>query len=95
MAEKKTYSKVPTPFGMTTALDITFTVVKEDWNVYDLADGTQLKVRFNVAKISRLIDPKTGKTFIQPNGELAYNINGNPTIVITTPKEVLEKLEKE
>lgn len=94
IAEKKTYSKVPTPFGMMTAVDIPFKAVKEEWNIYDLEDGTQIKVRFNVAKISRILDP-TGKTLIQPNGEISYNINGNPTVVVSTPKDVLEKLEKE
>ena len=39
--------------GMMTALDIPFKAVKEDWNIYELEDGTEIKVRFNVAKISK------------------------------------------
>ena len=79
--------------GMMTALDIPFKAVKEDWNIYELEDGTEIKVRFNVAKISRVLGPD-GKSFIQPNGDIAYNINGNPTMVVNTPKEVLEKIEQ-
>jgi hypothetical protein len=95
LPEKQTYSLVPTPFGMMQAVDVQFKTVKEEWNIYELEDGSQLRIRFNVAKVSRILDPKTGKTFIQPTGEPAYNINGNPTIATTTPKEVLEKLQKE
>jgi hypothetical protein len=94
ISERKTYSKIPTPIGIIDALDLKFKVINEDWNVYDLEDGTQLRVRINVSKISRGIDPKTGEVFIGPTGEPFYNVVANTTMVANVPKETLEKLTK-
>jgi hypothetical protein len=94
ISERKTYSKIPTPIGIIDALDLKFKVINEDWNVYDLEDGTQLRVRINVSKISRGIDPNTGDVFISPNGEPFYNVVANTTMAANVPKEVLEKLTK-
>ena len=93
-SERKTYSKIPTPMGFIDALDLNFKVIKEDWNVYELEDGTELRVRINVSKISRGIDPKTGEAFIQPTGEPFYNIVANTSMAVNVPKETLEKLTK-
>lgn len=91
MSGKRTYSKIPTPIGVIDALDMNFKVIKEDWNIYDLEDGRQIRARLNVAKISMGIDPKTEKTIIQPNGEPLIRVGGNITIAINTTKELLEK----
>jgi len=54
----------------TTQID--FIAIEEPWNIYDLSDGNELKVRLIVSAIRKA-------EFINPFGEPAYNIQHSLT----------------
>jgi hypothetical protein len=93
MSSRKTVSLIESPIGEIEAEDLEYSTVKEDWNVYDLQDGSRIKVKLSVAKISRGIDPKTGKAYFLPNGEPLYNVRWNVNISAEVPRNILKKLK--
>ncbi len=71
--------------------DIGFEVENEPWVIYKLDDGTVLKIKVVVGKISRGIDPKTGGILRNPEtGEPFYSVLHNILIMA----EVSESLMK-
>lgn len=83
-------SVVPSPIGKIRATDLQYKTIREDWNIYELEDGTTLRVKIVAVKISRGIDPKTGETLYTPAGEPYYNIRYRTVIVADVPKELLK-----
>ena len=82
-------SRIPYQQGTIEAEDLEFKTIREDWNLYELEDGTLMKVKMVVNKISRGIDPQTGGMLRVPlSGEPYYNVRYNVTVVA----EVSEKL---
>ena len=71
---------------------VKFKVLKEDWNEYELENGTLIRVILNVNHISMPIDPETGEFIKNPEtGEPIYNLNWNVRIVTLYPKKILEE----
>jgi hypothetical protein len=94
MSEKKqTISIVASPKGQVEAEDLDFKPTKEEWNAYELEDGTRLRVRAVVGKVSRGIDPETKKTYILANGEPLYSIKYKLEITADVPRKTLQKLK--
>jgi hypothetical protein len=85
-----TESIIPSPVGNVHAKDMKFEVVKEDWNVYKLEDGTTLRVKIVAVKIVRAIDPKTQEILYTPENEPYYHIKYQALIVADVPKNLLK-----
>ena len=64
---------------------------EEHWNVYELEDGTIIKVKLCVNHISMPIDPTTNKPMRKPNGEPIFNVNWTIHIVPLYPREKINK----
>lgn len=68
----------------TDAVEVDFKVVKEDWNEYDLADGTRIKLKAVASNIVRLLNE--------------YDNEGNPIYLIKSSNvvglSVPDKLKK-
>ena len=62
--------------------DLDFRILREDWNVYELSDGTTLKVRFVLLKIIRT------KAF-NPDGEPVYGFASQNFLAPRSPKEIM------
>ena len=68
--------KIQTPDGrLVDAVEVDFTSKSEPWTIYDLADGTTLRVRLVITKVLRVED------FNPQTGEPAYNIQASQPIV--------------
>ncbi len=92
VTSKKTVSYVPSPGGPIKGLDLEFKTVKEDWNVYELEDGTIIKAKIVVSKIQRGIDPETGEIYYIPGrGEPLYNIRNTLIVSSEIPEELLKE----
>ncbi len=89
MSERRV-SIIPSPKGNIKAIDLPFKIVKEDWNVYELEDGTVLRAKLVAVKISRGIDPQTGDTFYTDSGEPLYNIRHQLLITAEVPEKLLK-----
>ena len=85
-----TESIIPSPIGNVRAKDLKFEIVKEDWNIYKLEDGTTLRIKIAAGKISRGIDPKTEQILYTPEGEPYYNIKYQTVIIADVPKNLLK-----
>lgn len=59
-----------------------FEVVKEDWNVYKLEDGTTLRVKLVLGQVFKLVGEKT------PEGEPVYQARSQNFVVAEVPQEL-------
>ena len=82
---------VPSPKGPIKAKDLKFKTIEEAWNVYKLEDGTVLRARLVVTKISRGIDPETEDIYYLDSGEPLYNIRHSTVVGSDVPPDLLKK----
>jgi len=73
---------------------VNFKTLKEDWNEYELEDGTIVKIKIVVQSIAYVIDPESGEILRNPMGEPVINVRHGVVITATFPKEVLQKGDK-
>ncbi len=70
------------------SLDLDFTEIEEHWNVYQLSDGTKLKVKLVIRGVKRLNQ-------FEPDGTPVYLINSmNVVRAIDIPTEIKAKPKK-
>jgi len=89
--EKRITYPIPSPTGVISGEDLDFKALKEDANVYELEDGTILRVRIVAGKISRGIDPATNSIYYLPDGEPLYNVRYNVVITAEVPQSLRKK----
>ena len=93
--KRRTVSIIDSPMGKVEAEDLSFKIVKEEPNVYDLEDGTRLKIRLILNKASRGIDPRTNKALFLPSGEPLYNALWGVNVYVEVPRETTKRLKGE
>jgi hypothetical protein len=70
------------------SVDLDFTEIEEHWNVYQLSDGTKLKVKLVIRGVKRLNQ-------FEPDGTPVYLINSmNVVRAIDIPAEIKAKPKK-
>lgn len=75
--------KITLPDGrQVRALEADFEVVKEEWNIYTLANGMRLRAISNVAKILLLVDDQ-GNLLPDEHGDPQAMINGDTRFILT------------
>jgi len=57
------------------ALSLDFDIKEEQWNIYELEDGTRIKIRATVSRFERSLDPLTEKPMYNDNGEPLYGLS--------------------
>ncbi|HUG14256.1 MAG TPA: hypothetical protein VMM78_04485 [Thermomicrobiales bacterium] len=62
------------------AVEVSFSIVREDWNEYELADGGHVRLKTTTQRILRVLDD-AGKPARTPDGE--------PFIVVQTSNQVV------
>ncbi|MGD0805527.1 MAG: hypothetical protein ABSA11_15815 [Candidatus Bathyarchaeia archaeon] len=76
------------PEALDESIDLDFTEIEEHWNLYQLSDGTKLKVKLIVRGVKRLNQ-------FEPDGTPIYLINSmNVVRAIDIPVEVKAKPKK-
>jgi len=60
--------------------EMDFKIVKEDWNEYQLVDGTTLKTKSILMKVYWVLDP---------SGKRMYTPAGDPSIIINSVNQVV------
>lgn len=66
-----------------TGKEMGFEPLAEQWNKYQLEDGTIIKARLNVLKIIRVVDEKGDPVFSEQNNEPVYAINHRIDVVVS------------
>ena len=84
-------SRVPSPWGEILAEDLEYKPTREDWNIYEVVDGTSLRVKLVMQKISRglMDDEKTIR--YTPDGVPVYSIRYTISVVPDVPEQLLKK----
>ena len=67
------------------AEEVEFESERENWNVYALHDGTQLKIKAVLAEVLRV------EGMYAPNGDPLYIVNASPVIVSAAPESLKRK----
>jgi len=70
----RSLSRVPGPKGMSLAEDLNYKTIKEDWNEYELEDGSVLRVKTVVTKISKMLEDDKKSLRYTSEGEPVYNV---------------------
>jgi hypothetical protein len=63
-------------------IELDFTVVREEWNEYDLADGGRVRVKTSVQRILRILDAE---------GKPARTAEDEPFIVVQSVNQVVSR----
>lgn len=91
MPERK-LTKIKGPEGQDLmAEDLDYKALKEPWSEYELADGTIIKLRLVVQKISRALTPDGKKTHYKEDGEPLYSIKFQNVASAAVPERLLKK----
>ena len=81
--------KIRTPDGrVVTGRKLNFRVVREEWNEYELEDGTKLYVKLVLADVVR-------RNELNPFGEPVYQISSQNVVRVEVSKRALEEVERE
>lgn len=77
MARRTTYRPHPDPEKAkmgekVMAVFLDFKVIQEGWNVYELEDGTRVRVRVHATQFDRALDSETGETLCNREGKPQY-----------------------
>ncbi|MBI2858663.1 MAG: hypothetical protein HYX90_06265 [Chloroflexi bacterium] len=67
------------------ALEVRFKGIREDWNEYDLEDGTTLRMKAVVAEIIRVVDQ-----YDQENNPV-YMVKSTNMLVVKAPDNLKKK----
>jgi hypothetical protein len=87
----KKISRLPGPEGEILVEDLEYETIKEDWNIYKLADGTTLRVKMIMKRISRglMDDQKTIR--YAPDGLPMYSVRWGIVMDPDVPEELKKK----
>lgn len=69
----------------TEGVELEFKALKEDWNKYEVSDGSVIQLKDVVMKIIRLKDK------YDPEGSPIYVIKTSPVINISAPEQLKKK----
>lgn len=63
-------------------VEVDFRVVKEDWNEYELADGTKIRVKAVTSNINRAIDE------FDSDGNPLYLVKSSNVLALSVPENL-------
>ena len=90
MVEK--YIQIPGPDGTPTKGQlIDFKIGREDWSIYQLEDGTTLRVKLTVVQIAKALDEETGETLYLPTNEPLYHVRHEVRVIADIPDFLVKK----
>lgn len=71
------------------AVFLDFEVIEEKWNVYELEDGTKVRVRIHATQFDKAIDPVTGE-IIRWQRKPQYGVGLGVEVVFECPEGIVE-----
>lgn len=79
-------TRIPYKDGEVDATEMEFQIRKEDWNEYQLMDGTTIKMKLVVGEIFRVPDE------FDKEGNPTYVVKSNNVLVVRAPDNLKRKL---
>jgi hypothetical protein len=74
---------------MVKGLIVDFETMKEDWSIYQLEDGTRVKIKCHPGQFNKALDPRTGEVMYK-NGQPIYGVQAGIEVIFE-PAEALIK----
>ncbi len=65
-----------------------FKIMREDWNIYELEDGTKVRIRVSPSSFVKPLDPKTDKVIYSGDHPM-YGMDVGVETVFEYPEEVI------
>ena len=93
----KRYVKVPDPRDsrrFVRGIALNFKTIKEDWNVYELEDGTIVRIKLVAQSISYVEDPDTGDIMRSQTGEPIVNVRHQVIVVAEFPEGIIGEVKE-
>ncbi len=69
----------------TEAIEVRFKSVREDWNEYDIDDGTTVRIKVIVSDVMRLVDQ------FDAEGNPVYVVKSGNTMFVKSPDHLKKK----
>ena len=83
-AEKaKQGEKIKAPF-------VDFKIIQEDWNIYELEDGTRVRIKIHVRGFFKALDPETEEIMYR-EAKPVYGMDAAIETVFECPEELVKK----
>lgn len=91
MARRTSYKPHPDPEKArrgekVMAVFLDFKVIEEGWNVYELEDGTRVRVKIHATQFDRAIDPETDELIYDKEGKPQYGVGLGVETVFEFPE---------
>lgn len=79
--------EVSLPDGSTRkAIEVEFQTIREDWNEYELSDGTRVRAKNVISKILVFVDDE-GNKLRDAVGDVEVMVQGSVTLSASSPKQ--------
>jgi len=72
------------------SMSLDFKIIKEDWNTYELEDGTRARVRIHATAFERPLDPKTDGFIYDREGKPHTGMELGVETFFEYPEELLK-----
>lgn len=69
---------------------IDYKTVREEWNVYQLEDGTTIRVKLTVAQVIKGYDESTSETIYLPSREPLYHVRHEVRVIADVPDYLMQ-----
>lgn len=63
-----------------------FKVIHEDWNVYELEDGTKVRIKIHATQFDRAIEKESGQVMYDKGGKPLYGVGLGVETVFEFPE---------
>lgn len=87
-----------TPSEQHTSTSLDFEVLKEPWNLYQIADGSKLRIRTVLKDVRRVMEDGVPKYSVSVEGLIAIicapELKGTPTVPAPEPSKLQENIEQ-
>lgn len=68
---------------------VDFKIIKEDWNIYELEDGTRVRIRIHATNFDKALDPETGEVMYR-EAKPQYGVGLGVETVFEYPEELVK-----
>lgn len=75
------------------ALALGFKVIEEHWSVYELEDGTRVRIRASIGGFDKPLDPETGEVMFRDDGTPLYGMQVGVEVSYECPEELVKKVQ--
>jgi hypothetical protein len=74
---------------MVKGLIVDFETIKEDWSIYQLGDGTRVRIKCHPTQFNKALDPQTGDVMYK-NGQPIYGVQAGIEVIFESAEALIK-----